>query len=284
MGADSRLVYEVWERLIRDEGLYQSLADGTHTEAAAKRGLSAEQSAVLAEFAAAPGTRWNVENLRFRSALETCATVESYLPLTIKLLTRGDPDWLQDICFEYLAHHHWQVLGHMRLGECQRFGQYVRERVMKRRITPPGLDAALTFELGVVEVLKMTAAIAPEAWPRPDQSPLADDTLAAAQPRRSPAQRVIELPIDIRAWVASGKPDPNAIVARPIAFLVHVPSLREIHKIKVVGEGARELLGRCSGERTTAVIAAQLEEEFDLGRDDVFRLVAQWVTERILMV
>ena len=58
----------------------------------------------------------------------------SYMPRTVRLLTRGDDDWRQDLCFEYLAHHRWLPLGHMRLAECERFASYVQTRVMKRRI------------------------------------------------------------------------------------------------------------------------------------------------------
>src|SRR5438045_1203344 len=133
----ARLAYDVWLQLISDEELYRAMIDGTHRELAASRALDADKLAVLDAFRAEKGTRWNVGNLRFRSAAETADTVLSYLPRTVRILTNGDENWLQDICFEYLAFHRWMQWGHYRFTECERFGAYVRDRIMKRRITPP---------------------------------------------------------------------------------------------------------------------------------------------------
>src|SRR5512141_1771950 len=133
-GFASQRVYDVWTQVIQDEALYEAMLDGSHARLPGKQ-LDAEAIAILDQFRAEPGTRWNIENLRFRSALETGDTLLSYMPRTVKLLTRGDDDWRQDLCFEYLAHYQWRPLGHLRLAECERFASYVRTRVMKRRIT-----------------------------------------------------------------------------------------------------------------------------------------------------
>ena len=65
----SRRVYDVWTRLIQDEELYEAMLAGTHGRLEG-RGLSAEDIAILDRFRAEPGTRWNIENLRFRSSLD----------------------------------------------------------------------------------------------------------------------------------------------------------------------------------------------------------------------
>ena len=273
----SQRVYEVWIRLIQDEQLYDAVIAGTH---GTHPGLDPETIAILDQFHREPGTRWNIENLRFRSAAETGDTIESYMPRTIKLLTRGDADWRQDLCFEYLAHHRWDALGHRRLAECQRFAAYVRSRIMKRRITPPHLEAVVGFELAVVELIRTTADVAPDAWPVARVP--ADAELADMKPRRSPVQTVIELDVDLRPWIESADPARGEVGPGPVSLLVHIPSLDEPHRIKTISEGVRVVLECCDGTRSVATLAAALEEEYGLPAGDVRDLVRSLLAERIL--
>jgi len=277
---ESRAAYEVWRQVIADEELCAAMLAGNHRELAPSRGLDELQMAVLDAFHAEPGTRWNIENLRFRSAQETSSSVGSYMPLTVKLLTRGDDDWLQELCFEYLAHHRWSNLGHLRLRECERFAAYVRDRVAKRRVPPEHLEPVLQFELAVIRLLKRTSDIPGDAWPT-GQVP-ADDALADSCPRRSPAVELVTLDVDIRDWIATADPLRGGVKPGPVTFLIVVPSLSEVHRTVAVGEGAREVLDRCDGQHTVAALSAELEEEFELPAADVGRLVCQWLRERIL--
>jgi hypothetical protein len=278
MEMSSRRVYDVWIQLIQDEELYEAMLEGRHAQLAG-RDLDAEAIAILDRFRAERGTRWNVENLRFRSALETGDSLISYMPRTVRLLTRGDDDWRQDLCFEYLAHHRWRAIGHMRLAECERFADYVRKRVMKRRVTPPHLDAVLTFELAVVRLLKATAGVSRDAWPVRRE---VGAELAGLRPRRSPVQTVIELEVDLRPWIESADPLRGEVGPGPITLLVHVPSLDEPHRIKTISEGVRVVLERCDGERTVEALARELEEELELPAAGVHRLVRMLIEERIL--
>lgn len=282
MSIDARLAYDVWLQLISDEELYRAMLDGAHRQLAASRDLDDAKLAVLDALRAEQGTRWNIENLRFRTAAETAEIVASYLPRTVKLLTRGDDSWLQDICFEYLAYHRWTQHGHYRLAECERFAAYVRERIMKRRITPPHLEVVLDFELGVVRLLKRTAEIPSERWPSPVA--LSDDQLAQAHIRRALATELIELPVDIRDWIESGDPWRGTVRPSPVTFLVYVPSLQHSQRIKILGEGPKLVLQRFTGDRTTAAIAAELDDEFGIEPPELFGLVRNWLDERVLEV
>jgi hypothetical protein len=275
----SRRVYEVWTQLVQDEELYEAMLAGTHAELPGRQ-LDAEAIAILDQFRAERGTRWNVENLRYRSALETGDTLVSYLPRTVRLLTRGDDDWRQEICFEYLARHRWQPLGHLRLAECERFAAYVRSHIMKRRIAPPHLPAVLAFELAVVRLIRATADVPAEAWP--SRRAVTEVELPALRPRRSPAQVVIELDIDLRPWIESADPLRGEVGPGPITLLVHIPSLDEVHRIKTISEGVRVVLERCDGERTVAALGRELEDEFGLPASDVDGLVRTLLDERIL--
>jgi hypothetical protein len=275
----SKRVYEVWTQLIQDEELYEAMLDGSHGRLE-HRGLDTEAIAILDQFRAEPGTRWNVENLRFRSALEVGDVLLMYLPRTLRLLTGGDDRWRQDLCFEYLAHHRWRSLGHMRLTECERFVAFIRTRVMKRRLTPPHLEAVITFELAVTRLLRSTAEVAADAWPvRRD---VTDAELPALRPRRSPVQAAVELDVDLRPWIESGDPTRGEIGPDPITLLVHVPSLEEPYRIKAISEGVRVVLERCDGDRTVEALARDIEDEFELPADDVRRLVHMLLNERIL--
>lgn len=275
----SKRVYDVWIQLVQDEELYEAMLEGSHARLPG-RNLDAEAIAILDRFRAERGTRWNVENLRFRSALETGDTLVSYMPRTVRMLTRGDDDWRQELCFEYLAHHRWQPLGHTRLAECERFAGYVRSRVMKRRITPPHLEAVMAFELAVVRLIRSTADVAPDAWPvRRD---LTDADLPALRPRRSPAQVVVDLEVDLRPWIESADPLRGEVGPGPVTLLVHIPSLDEPHRIKTISEGVRVVLEACDGERTVEALARELEDEYGLPAADVRRLVRSLLDDRIL--
>jgi hypothetical protein len=275
----SKRVYEVWTQLIQDEELYEAMLDGSHGRLPG-RGLDAEAIAILDQFRAEPGTRWNVENLRFRSSLEVGDTIVSYMPRTLRLLTGGNDDWRQDLCFEYLAHHRWRSLGHMRLAECERFGEFVRSRVMKRRVPPPHLEAVMAFELAVIRLLRSTADLAGEAWPvRRD---VTDAELPALSPRRGPVQTLVELDVDLRPWIESGDPTRGEVGPGPITLLVHMPSLDEPYRIKTISDGVRVVLESCDGERTVEAIAGELEAEYELPAADVRRLVRSLLDERIL--
>ena len=281
-GFGSKRVYDVWTQLIQDEELYEAMLDGSHAHLPGRpgRNLDPEAIAILDRFRAEPGTRWNIENLRYRSALETGDTLMSYMPRTVRLLTRGDDDWRQDLCFEYLAHHRWQALGHMRLAECERFAGYVRTRVMKRRITPPHLAAVVAYELAVIQLIRSTAKVAPDAWPVP--CAVTDAELLALRPRRSPVQAVVELDVDLRPWIESADPARGEVGPGPITLLVHIPSLDEPHRIKTISEGVRIVLERCDGDRTVGALAGELDDEFGLPVADVHRLVRTLLDERIL--
>jgi hypothetical protein len=124
----SRRVYEVWTQIIQDEELYEAMLDGTH-RALTGRDLDAEAIEILDRFRAEPGTRWNVENLRFRSAQHVGDTLVSYMPRMVRMLTRGEELWRQDLCYEYLAYHHWKALGHLQLSECERFAAFVERSI-----------------------------------------------------------------------------------------------------------------------------------------------------------
>ncbi len=278
MSIDSRTTFEVWQFLIYDEALSRAVFDGSYPALAAQRGYSAEQIAVLDWFAAQPGMRWNVENLRFRAALETAACLCIHLPKTARLLTRGDDDWLQDICYEYLAFHSWDALGHRRLTECERFGAYVRDRIMRRRITPPHLEAVMELELAVVDVMKQTSEAAKRGWPVPP-----DDIAAAkCRPVRGPAQRILDQEIDIRAFMSADKPDRVEPAPGPVTWLIHIGGPTRGPKMKIISEGPRELLARCDGTRTTVELATSMEQDFELPASQVSRLLKTWLDDGVL--
>lgn len=277
----SKRVYEVWTQMVQDEPLYEAMLAGTHASLT-DRHLDEEAIEILNRFRAEPGTRWNVENLRFRASLFVGDTLLSYMPRTIALLTSSKDDWRQDLCFEYLAYHKWTSLGHMMLSECERFGAFVKDRIMKRRQTPPHLPAVLSYELAVVGLLRSTCNVPASAW---DNSVDIDPShLDSLRPRRSPVQHVIELDVDLRPWIESGDPSRGDVRPGPITLLLYVPSLEEKHQIKVISEGVRIVLQRCDGERSLAALAKDLEDEFGLSTESVQHLVLSLVREKILRV
>ena len=274
--ADARLAYDVWVTVIGDDDLYRAVLAGTHRELA--RDFSAAQLAILDELHAAPGTRWNIENLRFRSALEVGATLSSYLPRTIKLLTKGEDQWLQDIAYEYISYYRWTEQGHHRLGECERFGTYARERIMKRRLVPPHFEAIMDYELSLVRLLKRTASVT--TWPQPVD--VDDVELGGWHVRRGPAVELVRLPVDVRAWIESNDPWSGEVIERPLVLVAYVRSLQETHRIKILGEGPQVVLEQLDGSRSLDAVALELDDEFGIERGQLFAMVRDWLAEGIL--
>jgi coenzyme PQQ synthesis protein D (PqqD) len=275
----SKRVYEVWTQVIQDEELYEAMLAGTHARLEGRQ-FDAEAIEILDRFHAEPGTPWNVENLRFRASQHVGDTLLSYMPRMMRMLTRGEEGWRQDLCYEYLAYHRWQALGHLQLSECERFVSFVRSRVMKRRVTPPHLETVIRYELAVVHLLRSTAEIPADAWPV--HRKVSDEDLPAARPRRGPCQVMVELDVDLRPWIESGDPDRGEVGPGPITLLVHMPTLEDWHQIKAISDGARVVLERCDGNRTVDELEAELEAEYDLPAAGVRRLVRTLLDERIL--
>ncbi len=262
-GIDARRVLDVWVRLVRDERLHGEFTAGRYRELARDLGLSDEDVTILDEFHARPGTRWNIDNLRFRATDHVSVRLRTWLPLTVHVLTGGIEDWLNDLVFEYLTLHQWNDLGPYQLSECERFIQFVRDRVLLRRTWNERLEPVLDFELAVVQLLKQTRDVEPGGWPEL-RAGIGDDELRALRPRPGPVTRIVELPIDLTPWLEAQSPDGVDVPLEPTAYLLFVPSLREPHRVQTIGEGARLVFEECTGERTTAEIAAALEAEHEI--------------------
>ena len=280
MTIDAALAYDVWLEIIADEELYRHTLAGTHHAYARER--SPAQLAALDSFHREPGLRWNIENLRFRTALEAGSTLASYMPRTIKMLTKGDENWLQDIVFEYLASHRWHEFGQHRFAECERFAAYTKDRIVKRRITPRHFEVVLDFELAIVKLLQATGTAPAAAWTSPRE--LTETALAAATLVRGPAVALIDLPVDIRPWIESVDPAQGEIPERPITLLAFVPSLTETHRMKAISDGARVMLEAFDGSASVASIAERLEAEYELDRDDVVGLARTWLRDGVLAI
>src|SRR5690606_7388859 len=91
---DARRALDLWVQIVRDEELYRAMLDGRHAELAEARQLDASDLAILDQFRARPGTRWNVENIRFRATLQVAGRLRSWMPLTTHRLAGTSEDWL----------------------------------------------------------------------------------------------------------------------------------------------------------------------------------------------
>ncbi|HEX8110587.1 MAG TPA: hypothetical protein VF516_22805, partial [Kofleriaceae bacterium] len=143
-GFDARAVYDVWIRLVQSEPLYEAMLRGEHAAVARALGFTELELAILDDFAIQPGTRWHVENLRFRAVTMVSRLLGWHLPATLRLVTEGRDGWLRDLVYEYLSLHRWVEFGHHhRFAECERFAALVEHRVLQRRRPPPHIAAVL---------------------------------------------------------------------------------------------------------------------------------------------
>jgi hypothetical protein len=280
---DARLALDVWQRLVRDERVHRAFAAGRHRELAESLGLGPEEVAILDAFAARPGTRWNVENIRYRATLQVSVRLEMWMPMSVRLLTGGHEDWLRDLVFEYLTLHEWDDLGPYALTECERFAAFVRERVMLRRPWNARLEPVLAFELAVVGLLKRTRDVPAEAWPDLPGPALGDETLRSLRPRHGPVVQVVKLPIDVTPWLENGGREESSLRDQPTSYLLYVPSLRVAHRVQTIGEGAELVFESCTGESTVAELAARLEAEHGVDPAGVHALIRRWIENGALV-
>jgi hypothetical protein len=279
MEADSQKVYQVWLRLIEDEELAEATLAQRHRTFAETKNLEPLDLEILDEFARLPGTRFNIENLRFRAADETADVILVYLPGTARLLTEGRRPWLVDIAWDYLARNSWRALGQMRIAECERFAEYVRTQIMNRRPVPQHFSVLLEFELAVLRLIRKTASIPEDAWPKKKV-----ETTHGLRPRHSPAAEAISLPVDISEWIRSGDPLTGTVGPRPITMLVVIPSLQEPRKLHKLSEGSRLVFERCTGAQTIAELAEELEARHRVPRAQVFNLIDRLIDSAALVV
>lgn len=265
---DAKLVYDTWLRLVQDEELYDAMLDGRHADVAKQRGMGSEEILILDDFRSQPGTKWHVDNLRFRCTTMVSRILKWHMPATVMMLTGGNDDWLRDLAYEYMSDHRWKDLGHhRRFAECARFAKVVRTKVMKRRRPPEYFDDVLRYELSVLDLYGQAAALPPDAWTKAG---------GAGKPRRGAAVQLIELPADLVGWL--NKPEgPLAVSsAEPTTALVWIPGPSVGHRAAALDGKARALFEACRGERTVQELAG--------GSAEAEATLRRWLDEGALAV
>ena len=219
-GFDARTVYDVWIRLVQSEAMYEAMLRGEHAAVGRALGLGELELAILDDFAIQPGTRWHVENLRFRAVTMVSRLLGWHLPATLRLVTEGREGWLRDLVYEYLSLERWVELGHHhRFAECERFAEFVEHRVLKRRMPPPHIEAVLAFERGVIDLLRRAAALPIAAWPPPAAVPAAAPDAAIL---RGPVQVQLALPVDLLAWLCDPRTELHVTTPAPLDVIAWI--------------------------------------------------------------
>jgi hypothetical protein len=253
---DAKRVYDVWLRLVADETLYDAMLEGAHAARATELGMDAEDILILDDFASQPGTRWHVDNLRFRCTVMVSRVLKWHLPATIALLTGGNDDWLRDLTYEYISDQRWKDLGHhRRLAECARFAKVVRSKIMKRRRPPEYLEHVLSFELSIHELLQRASSLPLDAWPKPGDP-------ATARPVPAPATKLVELPVDLVAWLAKPEGPLTVTSPEPTTALVWIPAPTEPHRMEALDAAAKTIWESCRGDQTVAQLGSPLVERW----------------------
>ncbi|ACY14313.1 hypothetical protein [Haliangium ochraceum] len=220
---DAELVYAVWQRAVADENLSDAIAEGRVDELAEL--LSSEELAVARDFAAEPGFRWSMENLRYRAGTMIVRGLKKRMPRTAHLLCGGNDDWLRDLAGEYLMRHRWRDLGHHYNAESLRFAAFIEQRVARRRELGSACCAALSYESARLRVLVAATASMPET---PAVTAFED-----WRPQRAPWVERLNMPAELADWLLAGdralspptaQPDPAPTVAHyPTTMLVYLP-------------------------------------------------------------
>jgi len=272
---DARVVYDVWIRLVQSEALYDAMLHGEHAALARTLGWSELELAILEDFAIQPGTRWHVENLRFRAVTMVSRLLGWHLPATLRLVTEGRPGWLRDLVYEYLSLHRWVELGHhRRFAECARFATFVEERVLKRRMPPPHVEAVLAFERGLIELTRRAAMLPMAEWPARGQR-IAAPGAPIVPIVRGPVQVQLALPVDILAWLREPTIELHVTALGPVDVLAYVAAADASPELEPVTAIGTQVLAATAAPRP---------------RDEIERLVpgaspviASWLERGILV-
>jgi hypothetical protein len=244
---DARAVYDVWIRLVQTEALYEAMLRGEHAALAQTLGFTELELAILDDFAIQPGTRWHVENLRFRAVTMVSRLLGWHLPATLRLVTEGREGWLRDLVYEYLSLHRWVELGHHhRFAECERFAAFVEVRVLKRRMPPLHVEAVLAFERGVIDVSRRAATLPiAESSPRPHGAPASDAAIV-----RGPVQVQLALPVDILAWLRDPTTDLHVTAPAPLDVVAYVTAADASVQTEPLTPVGKQLLAAAATPRT----------------------------------
>jgi hypothetical protein len=244
-GFDARAVYDVWIRLVQSEPLYDAMLRGEHAAVARALGFTELELAILDDFAIQPGTRWHVENLRFRAVTMVSRLLGWQLPATLRLVTEGRDGWLRDLVHEYLSLHRWVELGHHhRFAECERFAAFVEHRVLKRRRPPPHIAAVLGFERAALDLLRRAAVLPIAGWPGPP-----GEAAPGAMIVRGPVQLQLALPIDILAWLREPTTELRVTAPGPLDVLAWVAAADAPVEVEPVTPAGRQLLAAAAMPR-----------------------------------
>lgn len=269
---DARAVYDVWIQLVQSEALYDAMLRGEHAALAHTLGWSEHEIAILEDFAIQPGTRWHVENLRFRAVTMVSRLLGWHLPATLRLVTEGRPGWLRDLVYEYLSLHRWVELGHhRRFAECERFATFVEERVLKRRMPPPHVEAVLAFERGLIGLTRRAAMLPTAEWPARVQ-PIA---APGAPIVRGPVQIQLALPVDILAWLREPTSELHVTAPGPVDVLAYVAAADASPELEPVTAIGKQVLAATAGPRPRGEI-----ERLIPGASPV---IASWLERGILV-
>jgi hypothetical protein len=270
---DARQVYAVWQRLIADESLCDAVIDDRLD--ALSDVLDAGDMAIARAFGADPGFRWAVENLRYRATTMVVRNLEKRMPMTTRLLTGGNGDWLWDLASEYLMRHGWRDLGHRYNSECLRFAEFVTRRVARRRLLGDACSAALAYESGTLSVLVRAAE--QRDWPAPV------DEGRTWRPRRNPNAAVVDLPVDLVAWLASGDGPPSPASQEPVALVMYMPASDRPVQIERLANTEKRILTSVSGKETIAELIRDIDERDGIDPADVEQPLRRWQRAGLLM-
>ena len=271
---DARAVYDVWIRLVQSEPLYEAMLRGEHAAVARALGFTELELAILDDFAIQPGTRWHVENLRFRAVTMVARLLGWHLPATLRLVTEGRDGWLRDLVYEYLSLHRWVELGHHhRFAECERFAAFVEHRVLKRRRPPPHIEAVLGFERGLIELSRRAAALPIAAWPRPRGA--APEAARDAMIMRGPVQLQLALPVDLLAWLRDPTTELRVTAPVPLDVVAYIAAADAPVEVEPVTATGRQLLA--------AAAAPCPRGELERLAPDAGPIIASWLARGILV-
>lgn len=243
---EAQTVWRTWRRILREPPL-QAAMQGEGLDrllAASALGLSAEETEIVRAYAAAGrGTRWFIENYRFRMVSSFFNALETAAPLTHRAL-RASALELQSIATGFLDSAGWRDFGPFVYTYC---GQILDHLLARPEVAAlPGMSDLIRLERAGVRVV-MGAADSRAAEPPPGMW------------RAAPWFEALRCELDLSRWLrdkaALGREPP---AARPRWFVAYLRSPEEPLRIVAVPERAAAMLSALREPQTETSLASRL--------------------------
>lgn len=252
---EARTVWHTWRRVLREPPLQLAMFDGVLADHASALDLTPAQMEIAEQYAQAPeGTRFFIENYRFRLRSAFVNALETTAPLTHRLLRAHKTD-VDALATEFLDSVRWRDFGPYVYTHGDRILDHLAGRPELTAL--PGMPELTALERAGIGLTVRAAAEEEEAEEQAPASTTAPTGAYRADPRTEPVHCSKDLSPWLRSGASVGRTTPPE---RPSWYLVQLRPPEWDRRIVAVPRRAADMVRALRTPRLPAELAAALAE------------------------